>query len=578
MSVDIYYDGQCPFCSNYVTMLRLREVAGPVRLHDLRAAPEARARFEARGLDPDKGMLVETGGQLYHGADAMTALSLMSGGSGVLNRITAALFRQKPAARLLYPLLRAGRNATLFALGRAPLRTAAADEAALFELFSRFLGLLTILHVINYLFRYSHFEVQATTLPLLICGFGLIFAPWSRRIFVVLVGLFLYDFWAGAPVTSNSTFLRGMLMVTIGLAGVWHLLRGASWEEFLRSVRPVARMLLMIMYTFGIFHKINTGFLDPEVSCAVTLWRLMPPPLSWLDVPLVHYLTIYGTFVAEGAIMVMLVVARWRHWGIGLGIAFHGMLAFSAYAVYPAFSTLSVLLHLLFLSPAAALKITQSPGYAAYHGVMRRPAGILAMLVLLGVYAWFVQRGTYGMAGPLWALMVAWPLAAIFLGGRGAEPGETSARFFWSPTQGLNLVTLFFFLNCIGPYFGLKTAQTMNMFANLHLEGGVSNHLVFRNPPAPFGYLDKVVTVTEAEAPLAWMARDATRGFVYYHFLTILERAPKARVSYAINGVPQGSALAADLLARDGDILHPAWVRKFFHFRNVNLTEGPVCR
>ncbi len=37
-------------------------------------------------------------------------------------------------------------------------------------------------------------------------------------------------------------------------------------------MRVVARALLAIMYFYGIFHKINTDFLDPRVSCAVALY------------------------------------------------------------------------------------------------------------------------------------------------------------------------------------------------------------------------------------------------------------------------------------------------------------------
>ena len=78
-------------------------------LHDLREAPKARARFAA--LDPDNGMVVETGDQLYHGDEAMHMLSMLSTRSGVLNRISAAILRHRLLARGLYPILRAGRNA-----------------------------------------------------------------------------------------------------------------------------------------------------------------------------------------------------------------------------------------------------------------------------------------------------------------------------------------------------------------------------------------------------------------------------------------------------------------------------------
>ena len=43
-------------------------------------------------------------------------------------------------------------------------------------------------------------------------------------------------------------------------------LPGRATDE---QLRLVARYLLAIMYFYGIFHKINTDFLNPQVSCAV---------------------------------------------------------------------------------------------------------------------------------------------------------------------------------------------------------------------------------------------------------------------------------------------------------------------
>ena len=85
MATRIYYDGDCPFCSNYVQFLRLREASGPVEIIDLRKDLAALKRFQQEGLNPDKGMIVETPSGTFHGADAMNILSMMSTGIGWLN-------------------------------------------------------------------------------------------------------------------------------------------------------------------------------------------------------------------------------------------------------------------------------------------------------------------------------------------------------------------------------------------------------------------------------------------------------------------------------------------------------------
>ena len=83
----------------------------------------------------------------------------------------------------------------------------------------------------------------------------------------------------------------------------------------------------------------------------------MPEPLSRLDGPLVHYATIYGTFAAEGAIALMLLTPRLRHWGVVGGILFHLLIALSDYAMYISFTMLSIALHACCSSPIAPCRI-----------------------------------------------------------------------------------------------------------------------------------------------------------------------------------------------------------------------------
>jgi predicted DCC family thiol-disulfide oxidoreductase YuxK len=115
----VVYDGDCPFCSTYVRMVRLSRATGPVTLVDARKAGHpVLDRIRAAGLNLDDGMVVGIGGQLYHGDRAMTVMAAMTSGSGLFNRVFAWVFRSPTRARLLYPPLVAGRNLTLRLLGR----------------------------------------------------------------------------------------------------------------------------------------------------------------------------------------------------------------------------------------------------------------------------------------------------------------------------------------------------------------------------------------------------------------------------------------------------------------------------
>ncbi len=119
----IVYDGECPFCSRYVRLLSLKKAVGEVRLIDAREGGSFAAEIQRSGLDLNEGMVVRYGGRLYHGSDCVHLLAMLSTESGAFNRLNALMFRSKTLSRVLYPVLRMGRNLTLRLLGRSKIAT-----------------------------------------------------------------------------------------------------------------------------------------------------------------------------------------------------------------------------------------------------------------------------------------------------------------------------------------------------------------------------------------------------------------------------------------------------------------------
>ncbi|WP_371731845.1 DCC1-like thiol-disulfide oxidoreductase family protein [Ruegeria sp. HKCCA6707] len=114
----LIYDGDCPFCSRYVAMVRLKEAIGPVNLVDARNGGDVVEQILAKGLDLDDGMVLLFNGDYYHGAECIHRLALLSTRSGLFNRLNALVFRSPTMSRVLYPVLRFGRNTVLRLLGR----------------------------------------------------------------------------------------------------------------------------------------------------------------------------------------------------------------------------------------------------------------------------------------------------------------------------------------------------------------------------------------------------------------------------------------------------------------------------
>jgi predicted DCC family thiol-disulfide oxidoreductase YuxK len=114
----VVYDGDCPFCRNYVQLMALRKAVGQVDLVDARSPHPVVRRLIDMGFDLNEGMATLYGGKVYYGSDSVVLLSSMTHEYGWLGRLMAILLRNPARARLLYPLMKAGRRVTLRMLGK----------------------------------------------------------------------------------------------------------------------------------------------------------------------------------------------------------------------------------------------------------------------------------------------------------------------------------------------------------------------------------------------------------------------------------------------------------------------------
>ncbi len=120
-NITIVYDGDCPFCSAYVRMVRLRRAVGDVVLLDAREGGPVVAGLWEAGYDLDQGMAMLIGGEVHYGADCIHRMALLSTPSDWFNRLNAVILRSRTASKFLYPVLRFCRNTALRFRGRPPL-------------------------------------------------------------------------------------------------------------------------------------------------------------------------------------------------------------------------------------------------------------------------------------------------------------------------------------------------------------------------------------------------------------------------------------------------------------------------
>lgn len=557
----IFYDGECPFCSRYVNMLRLSK-SGQVQLVDLRENEAAKVELEQLGFDLDQGMVVEDEGRRYGGSDAVAYLAPLTTPSNALNKINRAAFSSPAIARILYPLLRSGRWLVLFLMNRRMIEDRDDTSLARREIFATFFALFSVFHFFNYAFEYQRFPPSWDLFLVLGAAVVTFFRPSSARVLFALMLVSTISTIVQAPVHSNHTMVRSAALLGYWLSFAIAMARNDRVSLIFERFAPAGCAALLVMYFFGIFHKINTDFLNPATSCAMALWQLMPRPISMLEGPVIEHMAIYGTFIVEGAIVLALLTRRFRHVGIAAGIAFHLLLSLSGYAMYISFTMLALALHTLFLNEKAARAIIESQLVLLVRRKLAEPIYMVLALAFILWLAAFAFVGSYTFAS-----LGAFPLVLPFCWAvlrYGGAPGVYTSR--WQ-TLGVGIaVGVLFFINCTLPYAGLKTAQSVNMFANLRLEAGQSNHLVFSSDYRPFRYLDDVAVV-----------EGSSLGIVYYDLLSSLEQNPDKSLTFEMNGKTYRNQNAETLADDIEERLHPAWFRKWFHFQPVHLGQPEPC-
>lgn len=463
-------------------------------------------------------------------------------------------------------------------MGRERIAGASEGTLSLFALFAHTWGLFSFLNALYWVFHRAVFELPPTLWLVGALGVLLAARPRSPRLFFLLIVATCVDSWLQMPAYSNHTVVKNVALLAMLVAAVYTLLRGEGLDSFMARFAPIGRCALLVMYFFGVFHKLNTDYLNPSVSCAVAVWNAMPGPLGEINHPWFQLLTIYGALVIESAILLGLLMKRSRQAAVVAGIAFHALLALSAYGYYPSFSTLTIALHLLYLSPEAAERIVRSHAWLRMQRIAHSGPGLLAVAAWFGLMALLSWVPYVSSLGLVWLIWAGWMAALVCKYGWEGKSEATMGPSTYSRTWGMNLISLLFFVNCAAPYLGLKNAQAINMFANLNLEGGRSNHLVFSSPPSAFGYVSDLAKPLRSTGSvyLGWIT-EHNLNITYYDLLNQLERTPDAVVTYERGGKTYEGQTAATLESDIKRELHPRWIRNLFLFRPTDLRSPKPC-
>lgn len=434
------------------------------------------------------------------------------------------------------------------------------------------------------------YAAQAWAITLASCT--VIVDPRRTLPLLLLAGITTLLYLVRLPVASNNktisfVFALGLLASAAVLYPRHRHLGVAFRNELYEHVRVVARLLLATMYFYGIFHKINADFFDPEVSCAVGLYRPLAAPFGLDDNPVGRYLAIWSTFAVEAIAIVGLFWRRWFAVGLIASLAFHYVIPISAYSWYMDFSSLVFALYLLSMPREASSQLYRIVREHAVEplcsrfgrlGLLLPLAGLLMVLLFVVAGLSQVYPGRGGMLLLHSVFMALWAIV-----GGAAMVGMVWATVQFAPYYGkseprhpnwLWVIPGIYFVSCLSPYVGLKTESSINMFSNLHTEGGQTNHLLFARPPYLFSYQDELVRVVDASNPQMVQSGRSGLWNVKFSIDEYLRRNPQAWVSYQ----RADGTVARMVDARSLETAPASWLeRKLLVFKQVDLARPKVC-
>lgn len=371
----------------------------------------------------------------------------------------------------------------------------------------------------------------------------------------------LVSLWLELPVTGNHWVLVGFIAVAVLIA----LATADPWAW----LSVTGRWLLLAFYSFAAFAKLNTGFLDPSVSCGVfyanqSLSSFGLPTFGG-DTPLAT-IAIIGPVMTELSVPVLLAFSRTRRAGVLLALVFHSIISLDLDQHFYDFTAALVVLLCLFLPDSTQSELEAR---AARPSLLRAVAigaagSVVAASLLPPLLPAVVLVKLVGFAA--WVPVAAWIILVVARDGLGAAP-----RPMRLPGLAAFLLVATVVANGLTPYLELKTALGFNMYANLRTVAGDTNHLVVRRTAHLRTEQDDLLRVIESEDD--GLDRYATEGYLLprRNVLDYLARHPEVVV------VVRGDDGEETLDGSDGEPL-PLLVRKTMSFRSVDSEDPPRCQ
>jgi hypothetical protein len=396
--------------------------------------------------------------------------------------------------------------------GSSTLRATAGDTLTMF---ASLWAVATLFHVLGPSGAAIGVFVHPTALGLTqvllaMCAIWLLARPAQNLPLMLLAVFGLIAAWREAPILGNHWLLAAfvnlaLLLAALGTMREWSTDRDRLAEAFL----PVARWCLVLFYSFAAFSKLNSAFFDTAVSCSSYYFDEAASSLGF-NTPLavgaggLGSLLPFVTAGTELSIPILLLNKRTRVFGVVLGLSFHSLIALDRLHLFVDFSSVLAAMFVLFLPAWFAPSVL---------GFLKGKGGRLlifwATVTGLVLTAQWIGRGELAYSVFSEGRLFAWYVfdATIVLGVAmwlARHRGQTLEKPFALRGNGpiwLAVIPALLVLNGLLPYVELRTAYAFNMYSNLRMVDGNSNHFIVRSSLPLWGRQADLVKVVASNDP-----------------------------------------------------------------------------
>lgn len=409
---------------------------------------------------------------------------------------------------------------------------------------------------------------------------------------VIFVALQLYEA-SMLQTISNHWLFATFVNLTIVQVLIYLIIRRQSFwinkAEFIKTLAPIVRVELLLLYFFVVLHKLNSGFFSLDNSCAALLLKEQHLDLLLPISENLIKLNIYLTIIIEALIPLLLLFRKTRNLGLLVGLAFHCVIAFNSFNGFYDFSSMVFGAYFLFTRYSFSNTI-----YIGYRKLVEYRARlkqrlvqfsfqnlvILLVLFLGGLVLLRVLTKVFNDYFQLIWAFYSFLFIFVFLLSLALaiERRQEPLHAFRISNAAFLLFPLVVFLNGMSPYLGLKTESSFAMFSNLRTEGGVTNHFFIPVGAQVFDYQKDMIEVVYSSEPQLHKVAEENKLITYFQFRNHIAITRPAQVIYVRNGQRRTFTLATaspddELLQRSSPIL-----RRLLRFRAISKTEPQPCQ